>query len=241
MGREVKRVPLNFQWPINEIWKGYVNPIYAEHSHECPHCDGHGATSGRKRLEDLVGLLMLSGSDASRGKSHPYFENMEGLYCSQGITPSEDLAKLTAGLAGRNCSGFGHDACDRWEATRKILRAAGIKSEKWGYCPHCKGSGRIWDSRNYEIRSNRWRRKEPPKGAGYQMWETTSEGSPISPVFKTPEELAQWLASTGASSFGRDTATYETWLAFIRGPGWAPSMIVSSRGARSGVEAAVDP
>ena len=35
---------------------------------------------------------------------------------------------------------------------------------------------------------------EPPKGVGYQCWETTSEGSPISPVFKTPVELYNWLA-----------------------------------------------
>jgi len=35
---------------------------------------------------------------------------------------------------------------------------------------------------------------EPPKGDGYQCWETTSEGAPISPVFKTFDKLCEWLA-----------------------------------------------
>ena len=38
-------------------------------------------------------------------------------------------------------------------------------------------------------------RIEPPTGDGYQCWETTSEGSPISPVFKTFVELCNWLAT----------------------------------------------
>lgn len=51
----------------------------------------------------------------------------------------------------------------------------------------------------------------------YQMYETTSEGSPISPVMETAEALAQWLADNGASIFGYSTATYETWLRIIVG------------------------
>ena len=35
---------------------------------------------------------------------------------------------------------------------------------------------------------------EPPKGDGYQCWETTSEGSPISPVFESFDELCDWLS-----------------------------------------------
>ena len=74
---------------------------------------------------------------------------------------------------------------------------------------------------------------------GYCMYETTSEGTPISPVFATPEELARWLADTGASAFGDMGASYEQWLAVARG-GWAPSAVVDSKGLRSGVEAMGD-
>lgn len=68
-----------------------------------------------------------------------------------------------------------------------------------------------------------------------QMYETTSEGTPISPVMETPEELARWLADNNASSFGASTATYEQWLAVCRG-GYAPSMVFGANGLRSGVE-----
>lgn len=36
---------------------------------------------------------------------------------------------------------------------------------------------------------------EPPEGDGYQLWETTSEGSPQSPVFKTIDELCTYAAA----------------------------------------------
>lgn len=45
----------------------------------------------------------------------------------------------------------------------------------------------------------------------YQMYETYSKGTPISPVTETPEELAKWLVYHSASSFGDQTASYESW------------------------------
>jgi hypothetical protein len=27
MGRELKRVPLDFDCPLNKVWKGYINPF----------------------------------------------------------------------------------------------------------------------------------------------------------------------------------------------------------------------
>lgn len=73
-----------------------------------------------------------------------------------------------------------------------------------------------------------------------QMYEDTSEGTPISPVCATPEECARWLADNNASAFGRSTATYEQWLATCKA-GWAPSMIFGGgKGMRSGVEASTE-
>lgn len=74
----------------------------------------------------------------------------------------------------------------------------------------------------------------------FMMYEDTSEGTPISPAFATAEELARWLADTGASSFGSSTATYEQWLATIN-RGFAVSAVMSSDGyMMSGVEAMAD-
>jgi hypothetical protein len=66
------------------------------------------------------------------------------------------------------------------------------------------------------------------------MYEDTSEGTPISPAFETPEELAYWLANNGASAFGAMTASYEEWLITIK-KGYAVGAIMDSRGFRSGV------
>lgn len=71
------------------------------------------------------------------------------------------------------------------------------------------------------------------------MYEDTSEGTPISPAFETPEELARWLTDNRASAFGSMKASYESWLATARG-GWAPSAVMDAKGFRSGVEAMGD-
>lgn len=75
----------------------------------------------------------------------------------------------------------------------------------------------------------------------YQMYEDTSEGTPISPVFASPEEVARWCADNGASAFGGQTASYEHWLRVARG-GFAPSAVMvirpdGSGSLMSGVEA----
>lgn len=69
-----------------------------------------------------------------------------------------------------------------------------------------------------------------------QMYEDTSEGTPISPVFDNAEDMAKWLADNNASAFGSMTATYEQWLSTINA-GWSPSMVADRNGLRSGVEA----
>lgn len=71
----------------------------------------------------------------------------------------------------------------------------------------------------------------------YQMYEDTSEGTPISPVMATPEELARWLADNGASAFAGQTASYESWLRVCNG-GYAPSaLVVPGTGMVNGVDA----
>jgi predicted acyl esterase len=69
----------------------------------------------------------------------------------------------------------------------------------------------------------------------YQMYETCSEGTPISPVFETPEALAHWLADNNASACGYQTASYDGWLRVALG-GFAPTMVISGGIIKSGVE-----
>jgi len=55
-----------------------------------------------------------------------------------------------------------------------------------------------------------WKNYDPPTGEGYQLWETTSEGSPISPVFETLDDLCAW-AEENASTFGSFRTSKEEW------------------------------
>lgn len=77
----------------------------------------------------------------------------------------------------------------------------------------------------------------PEQRTHWQMYENTTEGTPISPVFETPEALARWLADNGASAFADMTATYDQWLAAIR-QGSVISVVIGPEGMKSGVEAA---
>jgi hypothetical protein len=125
----------------------------------------------------------------------------------------------------------------------------GIVEKTWkGYiidleiiCPLCNGDGKNLEGENCPLCYGEKRitpQVEPPFGEGWQMWEDTSEGSPISPVCKSAKELAKWLEDNGASAMGSQTATKSEWLAMIK-IGSAPSGIMMGDGTfLNGVEAA---
>jgi hypothetical protein len=122
MGRMVKRVPLDFDWPVNIAWPGYILPDELDLP-ECEECDGEGCEACR----------------------------------SSGVEGTDDQ----------------QDAYLAWEP-----------------------SG-------------------PPEGEGWQLWMTTTEPTPMSPVFRTAEELADWCAEN-ATMRSHYTASREKWLAFIQ-------------------------
>ncbi len=131
MGKQVKRVLINFDWPMNKIWWGYELPevIYKT-------CAGMG------RLFQLLTVDLIQKGEIQRI----------------------------------------HDP------------------ER---CPTCDGKGRIRPI------------IEIPRGTGYQLWDTTHNWSPVSPVFRIPEELASWLAKKRVYAFAIFTLSYEQWLDFI--------------------------
>jgi len=199
MGRELKRVSLDFDWPIGERWKGYVNPHYEK----CPHCE-RGYTQAREFFECMVRLILLGGENAASGKVHPYLQNIMSY---DGRLPSVDMVELTAGLAEREIGLIGYDSGAAWKATKNIIKTAGLDPDRWGICPTCGGDAINPAKREaYEA----WKNYDPPKGDGFQLWETTSEGSPVSPVFATLDELCEWAAEN-ATTFARYKATKEEW------------------------------
>ena len=52
MSRNLKRVPLDFDWPINKTWQGYINPFWPQAS-QCCWCAGTGQSPQAKHLSDM--------------------------------------------------------------------------------------------------------------------------------------------------------------------------------------------
>jgi hypothetical protein len=233
MGREVKRVALDFDWPLNKAWSGYLSPEWRS----CPSstCRG-GETVDAAWLAAIVHLLLIAGENGLKGKGklHPWLESLDNAPTDPDngyavVPPTPLLSDLTTKLAGRVPGFLGHDAIDRWAATKAIVRGAGLP-ENWGTCKMCEGHGVHPDDR---AASEAWERTEPPAGEGWQIWETVSEGSPITPVFATAGELAEWCVLN--KPWGTDM-NYPAWRRFIE-VGWAPSSIGTEQGVIDGVVA----
>jgi hypothetical protein len=199
MSRNLKRVPLDFSWPLNKNWEGYLNPHYRK----CPACEA-GYTVDRRYLQALVQLILVAGFDGLRGVKHPWLVNC-GMCPAE--PPTSEMAKLTSGLAGRDLSSLGHDALDRWATEKKIIEAAGLDPKTWGICQVCGG-----DAIDPAVRTayEAWKEYDPPVGDGFQLWEDTSEGSPISQVFDTLDALCDW-AETHATTFGSAKTSAAEW------------------------------
>lgn len=235
MGRELKRVALDFDWPLGKTWEGFLNP----HCNRCPNCES-GCTPEKRAVEKIVRLLLIAGDDSrirpkdfkyeypkmqlpimvgNRYWPHPYLVDA-------GVTDTgEKMHELSTGLAGREPTFMGHDAIDAYSATKKVIAAAGLDPETWGICPVCEGSAEDPASKKA---ADAWEETPPPAGEGWQVWETVSEGSPITPVFKTADELIDFMCSAPkdakragwAQGYSREAAEH-----FVRGSGWAPSAI----------------
>lgn len=72
----------------------------------------------------------------------------------------------------------------------------------------------------------------------FQMYETVSEGTPVSPPFATREELVSYLAANGDfwdQERGTKPLSREAYEKFVNA-GWAPSMVMDGGKMMSGVE-----
>lgn len=321
MGREVKRVALDFDWPLKKVWKGFIND--RPNSTACAACEGTGYSPAAKAISDqwygfngefkpsMNGSAPFTHDNPTirakaewntshiykepdgwvdTGKSSEWAIKLEAAYLcdhfnsgwSYHLNDADVAVLLKEGrlsdftryprtkeqkaeyeanekyndaerekpVGERNCkffnngyipsaqevnewsiSGFGHDSINHWICVKAKCKRLKIPIN----CPQCKGSGEIWSSPQAKKFYNAWKSTEPPAGKGWQMWETVSEGSPISPVCKTPEELAHWLADNKASC-GSSTATYDEWLKMID-VGWAMTAMTVNGKFMDGVKA----
>jgi hypothetical protein len=298
MGREVRRVALDFEWPINKTWHGFLNPHWGKHVDcVCTQRGFGGASYRASELQDLwYGHRAFRPEDNGSvpfEPTHPYFQEdairktvhspefygtgeaailyeatrMVQLYNSQWkyhLNQSDiDIIVARYDFAFRDLT---HEWVDgKWteknpnvELTKDVVQAYLLRDfgsniswvlikgicEREGVsalCHECGGEGYHWPSDEDKKAYEEWEGFGPPEGDGWQLWETVSEGSPQSPVFATPEELADWLGGPRSSqkrTINRDV-TRDQWMQFIVGPGWAPSSMVINSKVMTGVEGVV--
>lgn len=120
-------------------------------------------------------------------------------------------------------SSFGHDGINQWSVVSAECKRLGVSE----VCERCDGDSDIWPSEEIRQAYKSWEPTPPPAGEGWQVWETVSEGSPITPVLDTAERLVDYLVENGDlwdqkrgdGGWERDAAE-----SFVQAA-WAPSMV----------------
>jgi len=228
MGRELKRVALDFNWPLKMIWKGYINPY---HSQECSSCNGSGLNPKTKQISDdwydfantdhrWCDTITQDEVDAliehKRLLDFTHEWTKENGHQPKVPTPAVTAEMVNKWNSGR---GMGHDAINSSICVETRARRLGV----YGLCMFCNGEGEIWASEKIKDLEENWHedeKYEPPTGEGWQLWETVSEGSPISPVFPIEELFVEYLVGEGYS------------LSAAHGfckAGYAPSFVIANR------------
>lgn len=172
--KTVRRVPLDFRWPLGEPWHGYINPWPGPVP--CVTCDGLGYNHAT--------LMLYETFDAWAPKITK--KEIEALFKCK-FTP-KDVERLKKGTLRGKDAPILRFALTEIRSRRKNL---------WSGCEICDGSGEVpnpnpavaalYEGVNlYET----WEPVDPPTGEGWQLWE--EDGVPLSPVFTTAAALAKW-------------------------------------------------
>jgi len=134
MGRELRRVPMDFDYPLNKVWYGYLSEYsfstcfsLDEKRDKCSDC---------KKFAEIMGIPL---TDVGCPDIEAYLAE-----------PMKRIKELLA----------------------------------------------------------------PPAGEGYQLWSTTTEGHPMSPVFATLEELCAWCEDN-ATVFADGKISKERWMEYL--------------------------
>lgn len=233
MGRLCKRVPLDFSWPMKTLWIGHVNPYQGV---KCPYCEIGYSKQAQEIREQVYpwkkgdewrvqNPYRVNELYFPNAKEHNMTQDEVDYYMSR--QHKNKLETVNRVMADRFPEAdkvtpeiFSQLSLLLWDFTYDLDGLLiQYHSEKEGWdssCPHCHGEGVLFLNEEIKRLHDEFRWVEPPTGEGYQMWEDTSEGSPITPVFKTAEELAEYCEREGVSWFGSYTAKKENWLRLIK-------------------------
>lgn len=234
MGRELKRVAIDFTYPIGHIWKGYINPFMAL---PCKSCDQTGYNQETLKLskswygtEDNRRWIWVSANrryDDNAWSNHLTEVEVKALVDAGRLMDLTHVFLADKGWIKRepeymptpaevnewNRNGMGHDSINRYICVKARALHLGV----YGECEHCGGEGEIWQSEQIRKLHDEWEPFDPPSGDGFQLWSTTSEGHPMTPVFKTLELLCEHCEEEQVSSFGTSTLTKSEWKQQLQG------------------------
>jgi hypothetical protein len=244
MSYELKRVPVDFDWPLEMLWKGYHNPYQGQ---ECPDCE-IGYTDKYRSIEDRVRRIPYEHTDEALSQQDVKTLLEEGYL--------DDAIK----------AGVLSEAPDPYEVTRCFeifgqtplspstyfdfnpaiivclskSRAERREEDIGVFCNRCDGETTIWPTEDIKQRANRWADEEkydPPEGQGWQVWETRSWGSPVTPVFETPGELIDFLIQEGPVCTDDEVWSREAAHTFVHDEKYVPSALSDGTSLQTGVEA----
>jgi hypothetical protein len=307
--REVKRVPLDFDWPRGEVWRGYLMPDkFGEQP--CGACcydrapsitdrlfpqprSGNGYSPHGNYLHNLWygngqwdpkrgylpfhperygSTLLTPATPAVRAFAERNVSRDPGFYGTSEADIVREATRLANMWNGQWCHhlnqddvnalieagrlmdfthtwsretgwqkkeppftptaaqvnewslrGMGHDSINADICVRARCEREGFEVE----CPACHGHGSTEKYPGQRAEAEAWEPVEPPAGDGWQLWETTSEGSPKSPVFATAEGLAAWCEGN-ATAFADIRWTRDEWLrSFLGGETSADSLLIT--------------
>lgn len=222
LSRSVKRVPLDFDWPMNKLWEGYLSP--AVDWPECDKCGGDGIHPFAKPIAETFYALDLPGmaddpvrsgyrwcDKLTQGEvNHLLAEGRLRTWVKDDSDRGGGWESLPRTAEEVNAEPLQHDGINRCILIEYRCARLGLPY----YCDGCDGEGRIATAEQ-RAEYDEWQPSEPPTGEGFQMWESVSEGSPISPTFETPSALAAWLAEHPSGV--TDRFGYGDWLDVING------------------------
>lgn len=255
MSSEVRRVPLDFTWPLNKTWSGYPMPDRLRED-QCPDCE-NGYSPQAQHLHALwygntpfhPAMPLSDDTPAVRERAERNIARAPQYYGS-GLHAVEEEAWRLATLFNRQwCHHLGQDEVDAlvdagrlmefthlwshetgWQQKDPPVRPTPAQVNEWSLrglghdsinagvvvrarcerdgfavaCSACQGHGSVEAYPGQRAEAEEWEPTEPPAGEGWQLWETVSEGSPVTPVFETAEGLIDHLQS--AMGFRRSAA-----------------------------------
>ena len=171
----IRRVPIDFSWPLGKTWHGAVNPWPGPTP--CMTCMGIGLNAACRKLHHTFRSWA------------PKMTKDEAAYLLQEGVTEEEIEKVRQR----------HPESDTPVVRSILVEVRARRKGIWGLCDMCAGVGDVLNVNPAVVSLyakvnlyESWEPVNPPVGTAWQLWETEDNPSPRSPVFATAEELARY-------------------------------------------------